>query len=152
MPSLYAPWCRDDPYDARIKNLIKARKSPRYHPPRPWRSKEESHMIRRFVWQWLTCRDRNKPSARDWARQLGISHVWLLKLVRKFTADPSKMQEEERLYGEPTLAQLSRARECTREMKLRGELRPTREEKAEARRQKWAEFLKRHPNFKPSEE
>lgn len=152
MPSLYQPWCRDDPYDARIKNLRKARSSPRYHPPRPWRSKEESHMIRRFVWQWFTCRDRNKPSARDWARQLGISHVWLLKLVRKFIADPSEMQEEARLYGEPTLAQLSGARECTREMKERGELRPTREEKAEARRQKWAEFLKRHPDFKPSEE
>lgn len=57
------------------------------------------------------------------------------------------MQEEERLYGEPTPAQLGRAREYTREMRERGELRPTREEKAEARRQNWAKFLERYPNF-----
>lgn len=44
------------------------------------------------------------------------------------------------------------ARVSVRQMKGRGELRPTREEKAEARRQKWAEFLKRYPDFKPSEE
>lgn len=81
-------------------------------------------MIRRFVWQWFTCRDRSKPSARHWARQLGISHVWLLRLVREFTADPSEMQEEARLYGEPTLAQLSRAQEYTQEMRDRGLLRP----------------------------
>ena len=126
MPSLYEPWCRDDPYDARIKNLRKARSSPRYHPPRPWRSKEESHMIRRFAWQWFTCRDRNRPSARNWARQLGISHVWLLKLVRGFTANPSKMQEEVRRCGDTTLAQLAHAKERTQEMRMRGELRPHR--------------------------
>ena len=53
------------------------------------------------------------------------------------------MQEEARLYGKPTLAQLSRARDCTREIEERGDLRPTREEKAKARWQKWAKFLER---------
>lgn len=46
--------------------------------------------------------------------------------VRKFIADPSKMQEEARLCGEPTLAQLSRAREYTQDMREPGLLRPRR--------------------------
>lgn len=58
-----------------------------------------------------------------------------------------EMEEEARLYGEPTLAQLSRAREYTRQMRERGQIRLTREEKAEAPRQKWAKFLERYPNF-----
>jgi hypothetical protein len=123
MPSLYREWCRNDPYDARMKNLAKARRSPRYHPPRPWRSKEESRMIRRFVWQWLTCRDCSKPSARSWARQLGVSHTWVQKLVKQFQADPNEMQREALRESDPTLAQLSRARERTRQMRERGELR-----------------------------
>ena len=84
MPSIYQKWCRADPYDARIANLRKARRSPRYHPPRPWRSKDEAYMIRRYVFLWWTCRDSNKPSGRSWARQLGISHTWLQKLVWEF--------------------------------------------------------------------
>ena len=47
--------------------------------------------IRRLVFQWFTCRDRNRPSGPAWARELGISHIWLQKLVREFKADPSKM-------------------------------------------------------------
>jgi hypothetical protein len=120
MPSKYQPWCRSDPYDARMANLAKARKSPRYHPPRPWRSTEESRMIRRFVWQWLTCRDRNRPSERSWARQLGVSHTWVQKLVKQLQAEPSEMQREVLRGGDPTLAQLSRARENTRQMRERG--------------------------------
>jgi hypothetical protein len=83
-------------------------------------------MIRRFVWQWLTCRDGNKPSARSWARQLGISHTWLQKLVREFTADPTEMLELQRQQGDPTLTKLSRARDESREKRERGELRPLR--------------------------
>ena len=149
MPSPYQAWCRSDPFDARMANLEKARRSPRYHPPRPWRSEEESEMVRRFVILWLTCRDRNRPSQREWARQLGVSHTWVQKLVKKFTANSAEVYEEVRGYGDPTIAELAMAREHTREMRERGELRPTREEKAEARRQKWAEFLKRHPEFNP---
>jgi hypothetical protein len=114
---------RDYAIEASFRNLAKARSSPRYHPPRPWRSKEEGRMIRRFVWQWLTCRDRNKPSARLWARQLGVSHTWVQKLIREFRTDSSEMEQEARRHGGPTLAQLARAQEYTREMRERGDLR-----------------------------
>src|SRR5215469_309747 len=113
-------------YESSILNLARARSSPLYHPPRPWRSKEHSRMVRQFVWQWYTCRDRNTPSGRAWARDLGISHTWLQKLVREFQADPPGMQREMLRYGDPTLEQLDRALEYTRRMRERGELRPLR--------------------------
>ena len=59
-----------------MRNLAKAFASDKWHAPRPWRSKEEGRMIRRYILWWVTCRDRNKPSSRDWAKQLGISHQW----------------------------------------------------------------------------
>src|ERR1700733_7105582 len=80
-------------------------------------------MIQRYVFQWLTCRDRNRPSGRAWAKQLGISHTWLQKLIREFQADPSEMYREARRRGEPTYTQLTRAREYTRRMREQGELR-----------------------------
>jgi hypothetical protein len=129
MPSQYRPESRSDPYDASVRNLQKARASARYHPPRPWRSKEESQMVRQFVYQWFTCCDRNKPSARAWAKQLGISHTWLQKLVREFRGNPFETQEEMVRYGDPTLARLRRARELTQRMKERGELRLSLREK-----------------------
>lgn len=61
------------------------------------------------------------------------------------------MQDEARLYGEPTLAQLSRAREYTRQMRERGQIRSTREEKAEAPRQKRAKLLDAIPTLSFSE-
>jgi hypothetical protein len=112
-------------FDASWENLRKAcarRKELGAH-PRPWRSKEESRMVRRFVFQWLTCRDRNKPSARSWARQLCVSHTWVQKLVKQFQANPNEMQREVLRGGDPTLAELGRARERTRQMRERGELR-----------------------------
>jgi hypothetical protein len=138
MPSLYQEWCRDDPYDARMKNLAKARNSPRYHPPRPWRSSEESEMIRRYAFWWYTCRDHNKPSARSWAKELGVSHTWLQKLVRKFQEDPGEIRRLQAAHGDPTLSQLSQAREYTREMRERGELRVS-------MREKWERFFERYP-------
>ena len=113
-------------YESSIRNLIKAFESPNWHPPRPWRSKEHSRMVRRFVWQWYTCRDRNKPSGRAWARSLQISHTWLQKLIRHFQADPAGIQREMLRYGDPTLEQLNRALEHSRRMRERGELRPSR--------------------------
>jgi hypothetical protein len=117
MPSLYRVDSRMDRYDASVQNLAKARASARWHPPRPWRSKEESCIIRRFVYLWLISHDRNKPSARAWAKQLGISHTWLQKLVAQFQANPSETQREMSRYGDPSLAQLNRAREYTRQMR-----------------------------------
>ena len=108
-------------YESSMRNLAKARAMGR--PPRPWRSSQESQMIRRFVFQWLTCRGK-KPSGREWAKELGISHTWLQKLVREFTADPSKMWRLQRA-GDPRSMELNRAQEYTRLMRERGELRPS---------------------------
>ena len=105
-----------------MRNLRKAFESERYHPPRPWRSPEEMLMVRRLALWWWTCRDNNKPSGRAWARKLGITHVWLLKLVRKFETDPVEVRRLQ-AYGDPTLEQLRRAQECTQRMRARGELR-----------------------------
>ena len=41
-------------------------------------------MVRRYVLLWLTCRVASKPSGRNWAKQLGVSHTWLQK-VKAFT-------------------------------------------------------------------
>jgi hypothetical protein len=104
-------------YESSMRNLARAREKGR--PPRPWRSSQESHMIQRYIFYWLTCRG-NRPSGRAWARALGVSHTWLQKLVRRFAADPSEMS---RLRGDPQLADLGRAQEYTRQMRERGELR-----------------------------
>ena len=137
MPSLYKVSSRMDPYDASMQNLAKARASANWHPPRPWRSKDESRMIRRFVYRWLTCRDRNRPSGRSWAKQLGISHTWLQKLVREFKQDPEAIRREMQRCGDPTLAQLIRARDYTQRMRDSGELRLSLREKS-------ARFFERH--------
>ena len=81
-------------------------------------------MIQRFVFQWLTCRGM-KPSGREWAKELGISHTWLQKLVREFTADPSKMRRLQAARGDPQFPELRRAEEYSRQMRERRELRPS---------------------------
>ena len=126
MPSRYAKWCRSDPYDASMRNLRKAFESERYHPPRPWRSPQEMVMVRRLALWWWTCSDSSRPSARAWAKQLGVTHVWLLKLVREFEENPVEVRRLQS-YGDPTSAELDRAREYTRQMRDRGELRSPRQ-------------------------
>lgn len=116
-----------------MENLAKARASDRYHPPRPWRSKEESEMVRRYAFWWFTSRQENKPSGRDWARQLGISHTWLQKLVREFEADPREMWRLQVACGDPTLAQLNRAKQETEQLRRIGGVR--------SRRRRWREDL-----------
>jgi hypothetical protein len=107
-------------YDSSMRNLAKARAA--WRPPRPWRSRDEARMVRRYAFQWLTARGK-KPSGRAWARELGISHTWLQKLVRKFMADPSEMWRIQAVKGDPKFAELTRAREYSRQMSERGELR-----------------------------
>lgn len=107
-------------------------------------------MVRRFVILWFTCRDRNRPSQREWARQLGVSHTWVQKLVKKYTANPAEMYEEMGGYGDPTIAALATARERSREMKEAGELRLSKQEQQELRQKKWANFLERYPDIEPS--
>jgi hypothetical protein len=107
--------------ESSLRNLQKARE--KWRPPRPWRSSQESLMVRRFVFQWFTCRDRSRPSGRAWARRLGISHTWLQKLVREFTDDPSKMWKLQRAKGDPRFSDFTRAQESSRQLRERGELR-----------------------------
>jgi hypothetical protein len=107
-------------HQSSMQNLAKARAV--WRPPRPWRSRDEARLIRRYVFQWLTARDK-KPSGRDWARQLGISHTWLQKLARRFAADPKDMWWVQPTKGEPRFTELSRAQEYSRQMRKRGELR-----------------------------
>jgi transposase len=121
-------------YESSMRNLAKARAA--WRPPRPWRSRDEARMVRRYVFQWLTARGK-KPSGRAWARQLGISHTWLQKLIRRFQADPTQMLREARRCGGPSFAQLTRAREYTRRMREEGELRGSRVAKV-------ADFFKRY--------
>jgi len=113
-----------------LQNLAKARA--RWRPPRPWRCNQEAQMIRRFAFQWFTCRG-GKPSGRAWAQAVGISHTWLQKLVREFQADPNKMWRLQAAKGDPRFVELSRAREYTQRMRERGELRPS-------GRAKWTEL------------
>jgi len=113
-------------YKSSMRNLTKA--LAKWRKPRPWRSPEESRMIRRLAFLWFTGQDR-KPSAREWARGLGISHTWMQELIRQFRADPSQMIREVHRYGLATFAQLKRAQEFTRRMKEDGELRGSRSAK-----------------------
>jgi hypothetical protein len=124
MSSLYRKESRSYPYDASMQNLRKAcaRRKELGAYPRPWRSKEEALMVRRLVVLWFTCRDLNRPSGRDWARQLGISHTWLQKLVREFKTDPSEVRRLQ-AYGDPAAEQLDRTKKYTLRMRDRGELR-----------------------------
>ena len=122
-------------YESSMRNLAKAKA--RWRPPRPWRSNQESQMIRQYVIQWLTCRDRNRPSGRSWARQLGVSHTWVQKLAREFQTDPSKMLRLQRA-GDPRSSELGRAQEYTRRMREEGQLRGSRLAKV-------ADFFKRYP-------
>jgi hypothetical protein len=111
-------------YEASMRNL--ARAQARWRPPRPWRSKQEALAVRRFAFQWFTCRDRSRPSGRAWARALGVSHTWLQKLVREFAVDASEMWRLQAAKGEPRFPEFSRAQESSRHMRERGQLRPSR--------------------------
>ncbi|MDP9161576.1 MAG: hypothetical protein M3O09_15260, partial [Acidobacteriota bacterium] len=75
-------------------------------------------MVRRFVFWWFT--SSSKPSGRDWARQLGIGHTWLQRVVREFQADPSEMWRLQELQGDPSFAQLEKARSETQRMREKG--------------------------------
>ena len=90
MASPYQLWRGSDPYDARLANLQKALSSPRYHQPRPWRSRQETNAIKRLVWLWFSHNGpgATKESGRALTRYLGVSHTYVQKLSRKFARDP----------------------------------------------------------------
>jgi hypothetical protein len=108
--------------EASLRNLEKARAA-WSHPPRPWRSYQETRIIKRLVWQWLTYRGPDKWSGRAVARSLGVSHTYIQKLVRQFTTGPSEMQREAHRHTAATFEHLNRAREETQQEKERGCLR-----------------------------
>jgi hypothetical protein len=57
-----------------------------------------------------------------------VSHTYVQKLARKFARDPRAMQERDRYEGRclrPMLDELAYGKECTRDMRERGELRPS---------------------------
>lgn len=107
--------------EASRRNLEKART--RWRAPRPWRSSQETHLIRRLVWQWFMYHGPGKWSGRAVSRQLGVSHTYIQKLVREYAADPSSMLREQRLFGPATLDGLRRAREETQKLRECGWLR-----------------------------
>ena len=108
--------------EASLRNFAKARA--KWHPPRPWRSYQETRIIKRLVWQWFTYRGPGKWSVRGLARWLDVSHTYIQKLVRQFRTDASEMQREALRHTAATFEHLSRAREETRKEKERGWLRP----------------------------
>ena len=117
--------------EASLRNLAKARA--KWRPPRPWRSTQETRVIKRLTWQWFTYRGPGKWSARAVGRRLGVSHTYIQKLVREFVTDPSKIERAVRSSHLSTFEQLTRAQEETRKQKAYGWLR-------EPRRWKVAEF------------
>jgi hypothetical protein len=110
-------------YESSMQNLRIAQT--KWRPPRPWRSPAESHAIQRLVYLWLTCRDRSRPSGREWARGLGISHTWLQMLVREFGREEVRARFEAKQRSQtPRFEDLARARIETERMRSRGLLRP----------------------------
>ena len=104
-----------------LRNLAKAHA--RWHAPKPWRSAQETRVIRRLVWQWFTYRGPGKWSARAVGLRLGVSHTYVQKLVREFVTDPSKIGREVRRSYLATFEQLNHAQEETRQQRDRGWLR-----------------------------
>jgi transposase len=121
-------------HEASMRNLAKARA--KWRPPRPWRSQQEARMIRRFAFQWLTCRG-TKPSCRAWARALGVSQTWIQKLKKEFMVDGREMRRLQALQGDPKFPEFKRAQERSEQMRERGELRLLRSSRR-------ATFFERH--------
>jgi len=61
----------------------------------------------------LSATATSRPVARG---QLRISHTWLQKLVLEFQEAPDEIQREVRWFGDPTVAQLTRAQRYTQRM------------------------------------
>jgi len=110
--------------EASRRNLEKARA--RGRAPRPWRSTQETRIIKRLVWQWLTYRGPGKWSGRTVAAWLGVSHTYVQKLVREFLADQSKTKRGVCSSHPATFEQLSHAQRESRAQKAQGWLRPPR--------------------------
>jgi hypothetical protein len=109
------------------ENLQKAMAAGR--PPRPWRSQAESRAIRMITWQWHL---GHGPwcSGRALAEWLGVSHTYIQKLTRTLARSESDFLREVAHFGPPTIEELRRAREESRQQRERGLLRTQRRWKA----------------------
>src|SRR5262249_28063839 len=107
--------------EASLRNLAKARA--KWRPPRPWRSAQESRVIKRLVWQWFRYSGPGRWSVRALGRRLGVSHTYIQKLVREFAGDPGKIDRLVRSSHSASFEQLSQAQEETRKQRERGWLR-----------------------------
>lgn len=97
-----------------LENLKKARA--KWKAPKRWRSPEESHLLRMFVWQWLLGRGPH-CSARALARWLGFNRFYISTLKKQLPMDEAAFMREVARTGAPTLEALERAREKTRWMR-----------------------------------
>lgn len=107
--------------EASLRNLEKARANWQ-HPPRPWRSRAESRLIRMLTWQWLL---GHGPwcSGRALARWLVVSHTYIQKLARALSRNENDFLRELRHSDPPTIEALNLAREESKKQRERGLLR-----------------------------
>jgi|SRR5579862_1202379 len=96
------------------ENLKKAQA--KWKAPKRWRSPEESHLLRMFIWQWLLGRGPH-CSKRALARWLGCRHFYISTLSKKLPMDEAAFLREVARTGVPTLEALERAREKSRWMR-----------------------------------
>jgi len=109
--------------EASLRNLARAKAN--WRPPRPWRSRSESRLIRSFVWHWCL---GHGPwcSGRALARWLGVSHTYIQKLTRTLSRNENDFLREVAFRGIPTVEGLRRAREESQQQRERGLLRTQR--------------------------
>ncbi len=109
MPSTYSS----------MQNLAKAKAC--WRAPRPWRSYQETRLIRCLVWQWYVSgvSGQSRCAGRALARWLGVSHTYIQKLGRIFSVNPNDGAR----MGSATIEDLRRAREETGKQRERGSLR-----------------------------
>jgi len=107
--------------EASLRNLAKART--KWRPPRPWRSAQETRVIKRLVWQWFTYHGPSKWSARALGRRLAVSHTYVQRRLHEFVAEPDKIERLVRSSHPASFEQLKLAQEETRKQKERGWLR-----------------------------
>ena len=113
--------------EAAVRNLDEAMRNGKWRRPRPWRSRQETHVIKRLAWLWFNHRGpgRTRESIHSLSRALGVSRSYIQKLVMAFERDPTEMQREDRQRGPSNVTDLARAKEETRQQRERGLLRGT---------------------------